>query len=272
MLVVRVQDEQQVQCLGGDRIDCIGLAGHGEKHVQHVGAVTQVVARIDERLAESVLVSRRRDRRQFRDDPMGEDLAMAWIFYVGGVVIKSGHRGHHGRDHGHRVGIVMETLEKAQQLLVDHGVPHDGILKCVQFGLGRQGAVDQEICHFEEAGLFRELFDRITAIQENAGVAVDVGDFALATGGGHEAGVEGEHSLFLGQVRNVQYIGSDRSRDGVKLACLSCGEILEFVFRAHCAFPTRRMFHSFTTPQPCTVVHRNQGSRYSRAPLEHTDP
>ncbi len=52
LLMVRVQDEQQVERLGGHRIDVIRLAGHGEEHVQHVGAVAQVVARIDERLAQ----------------------------------------------------------------------------------------------------------------------------------------------------------------------------------------------------------------------------
>ena len=122
LLVVGVQDEQQVERLGRDRIDVVGLAGHREEHVAAGCAVVEVVARIDERLAERVLVRRGGDRRQLRDDAVREDLAMPRIMDVHRVVIERRHRGDHRRHHRHRVRVVVEAVEEAQQRLVDHRV------------------------------------------------------------------------------------------------------------------------------------------------------
>jgi hypothetical protein len=45
----------------------------------------------------------------------------------------------------------MESLEKAQQLLVHHGVAQNRGSKRIQLRLGRQGAVDQQIRDLQEA-------------------------------------------------------------------------------------------------------------------------
>ena len=112
--MVGMQNEQQVDRFGRHGIDRIGLAGHRKKHVEHVGAVAQIVARIDERLAERVLVGRGGDRRQFRDDAMREDFPVARIVDVRRVVIESRHRSDHRRDHRHGMRVVVKALEKAQ--------------------------------------------------------------------------------------------------------------------------------------------------------------
>jgi hypothetical protein len=52
------------------RIDHVRFAGNGEKHVEHVGAMTQVIARINKRLIQGMFVGSRSDGRQFRDDAM----------------------------------------------------------------------------------------------------------------------------------------------------------------------------------------------------------
>ena len=135
LLMIGVQNEQEIHRLGGHRIDRIRLARHREEHVEHVRAVAQIVARIDERLAERVLVGGGGDRRQFRDDAMREYLAVARIVDVRRVVIERGHRGDHGRDHRHRVRVVVKTLEEAQELLIDHGVARDRGVEGVQLGL-----------------------------------------------------------------------------------------------------------------------------------------
>ena len=132
LLVVGVQDEQQIERLGGDRIDLVVLARHREEHVQHVGAVIEIVARIDERLAERVLVRRGRDGRQLGDDAMREDLAMPRIMDVGRVVIERRHRGHDRRHHRHRMGVVMEAVEESQQRFVDHRVAADAAGELLQ--------------------------------------------------------------------------------------------------------------------------------------------
>ena len=40
-------------------------------------------------------------------------------------------------------------------------MPHDRIGECVEFRLGRQRAVDEQVRDFKKAGFFRELFDRV---------------------------------------------------------------------------------------------------------------
>jgi hypothetical protein len=78
-----------------------------------------------------VFIGRGCDRRQFGDNAMRENFPVTRIVYIGRIVIESGHRGNHSRDHCHRVRVVMKILEKAQQVLVDHGVPRDRILECL---------------------------------------------------------------------------------------------------------------------------------------------
>ena len=63
MLVVRVENEQQVEGLGGNRIDFVRLRRHRKQHVQQILAVRQVIARIDERLTDRLFVGGRGDGR-----------------------------------------------------------------------------------------------------------------------------------------------------------------------------------------------------------------
>src|SRR5260370_342150 len=140
--------------------------------------------------------------------------------------------------------VVMETGEKPEQFFIDHGVPHDRIGERVELGLGRERTVDEQRGDFKKARLLRQLLHGITAVQEHARVAVDISDFAFRAGRGHETRVEGEDVLFLGQIRDVEHIGSDRPGHGIEYTRLSGGEILEFVFRAHSLYPTA-MFRLF---------------------------
>jgi hypothetical protein len=135
--------------------------------------------------------------------------------------------------------IVVETLEKSQQLFIDHGVPHDRILERAELGLGGQTAVDQKIGHFEKTRFLGELLHGIAAIQQHARIAVDVGDLAFRARRGHEAGVEGKDPLLFDQVGNVERLGADGSRDRVHQTGLPSRKILEFVFRAHALFRRR---------------------------------
>ena len=70
LLVVGVQDEDPVERLGQGRVDLVGLARHREHHVQEVLGVAQVVARIDERLADRIFVAHRGDGRDLGDQPV----------------------------------------------------------------------------------------------------------------------------------------------------------------------------------------------------------
>jgi len=89
--VIRVQNEQQVQCFCGDRVYLIFLRWHGEEHVQQVFAVIEVIARIDERLRKCQLERSGCNSRQFGDDSMGKDIARLRAVDVHRVMIISGH-------------------------------------------------------------------------------------------------------------------------------------------------------------------------------------
>jgi len=69
-----------VKRLGGNRIDRIGFAGHREEHAQHVRAVVEIVARIDEWLAEGVLMAAAAMVGSFATMPMREDLPVRGLW------------------------------------------------------------------------------------------------------------------------------------------------------------------------------------------------
>ena len=85
------------------------------------------------------------------------------------------------RDHdGHRMGVAAKTLEEAGHLLVHHRVVDHAMVKVLLLRRGRKLPVEQEIAGLEEVAVLGELLDRIAAVLEHAGVAVDIGDLRLA--------------------------------------------------------------------------------------------
>ena len=78
------------------------------------------------------------------------------------------------------MGVAAEALEEAGHLLVNHGVMDHAVVEILLLRRGRQLAVEQEVAGLEEVALFGELLDRIAAIFQDAGVAVDIGDLGLA--------------------------------------------------------------------------------------------
>ncbi len=210
--MVGVQDEQDVQRLRRDRIDVVGLGRHGEHHVEQVRTVVEMVLRVHERLAEILLVGGCRDGRDLGDHAVRENLALARILVVGGVVVERRERADDAGEHGHRMGVVTEAVEEAPQRLVDHGVAADRGLELFQLALVRQLAVEDQVGHFDEGGVGCQLFDRVAAIQQHALVAVDVGDGALGGAGGGEPGVIGEQVHLVVDLANIGARRSERAR------------------------------------------------------------
>src|SRR4051812_35595454 len=91
------------------------------------------------------------------------------------------------------MSIAAETLEEMPLLLVHHRVARDAVVEIRFLGGGRQFAVEQEIAGFEEVAVLGQLFNRVAAVEENTRVPVDIGDARLASGGGREARIVGEH-------------------------------------------------------------------------------
>ena len=75
--------------------------------------------------------------------------------------------------------VAPEALEEPAHLLVHHGVARDAIVEVRLLGGGRQFAVEQQIAGLEEVAVLGQLLDRIAAIEQDAFVAVDIGDLGL---------------------------------------------------------------------------------------------
>ena len=111
--------------------------------------------------------------------------------------------------------VAAEALEEAAHLLVDHRVMVHAIVEVGLLRLGRQFAVEQQVAGLEEVAVLGELLDRVAAIEQDAFVAVDIGDLGLAAPGRGEARVVGEDAglaVKLGDVDDVRtdvpsYIG-----------------------------------------------------------------
>src|SRR5262245_3115164 len=87
----------------------------------------------------------------------------------------------YGRDkHPHRMRLVVEAIHEFLNVFVKDRMVRDVMGPFVEFGLGRQFAVHEQEGCLEESALFRELLDRVTAILENASIAIDISDAALA--------------------------------------------------------------------------------------------
>ncbi|CFP58649.1 Uncharacterised protein [Bordetella pertussis] len=74
-----------------------------------------------------------------------------------------------------------------------------------------QLAVEDQVADVEEVAIDGQLLDGIAAVQQFALVAVDVGNARGAGGGGHEAGVEREHTRLAIQLADVDHVRADRT-------------------------------------------------------------
>jgi hypothetical protein len=86
---------------------------------------------------------------------------------------------------------------------VQHRVLLDLGREAGQLGLGRQLALQEQPGDLEEARLLRQLLDRVAAVAQDARVAVDVGDGALAGAGVAVARVEGHEPGRAAQLGEV---------------------------------------------------------------------
>ena len=128
------------------------------------------------------------------------------------VVVEGRQRADRAAHDGHRVRVAAEARVEAGHLLVHHGVARDGVVEILELALGRQLAVQQQVADLEEVGLLRQLFDGIAAIEQDALVAVDVGDAGRAVGRRCEARIVGEAAGVAVQPADVDDVRTDGSR------------------------------------------------------------
>ncbi len=267
LLVVGMQDEDAVHRARQDRIDHIVLAGNCKTHAQEVRCVVEVVLRVNERLADMVLVGHCRDRRHLRNHAQRGDHTLMRIRDIRRVVIEGRQRAHAAAHYSHGVGITAEAGEKAAHLLVHHRVVRDAMIEIILLRLGRQIAVEKKVADFEEVAMFCKLLDRVTAVQKHAFIAVDIGDLRFARGRGGEAGIVGEGTRVLVECADVDHIGADRPGSRRQLDCLATDRYVR-AFSCHNDPPLFRMAASGctgATNMPVLLAHlRCPAKRYER--------
>ena len=98
---------------------------------------------------------------------------------------------------------------------------------------GRQLAVEQEVAGFEEVAVLGEVFDRIAAIKEYTGIAVDKGDLGFAARGRGEAGIVGESAGLAVELAHVEDLRTDRSVvDRERIGLVAKRQLASFAVRA----------------------------------------
>ena len=172
-------------------VHLVGFGGEPERHPQEVLHQRERVVRVEERLTDRLLVRVGRDRRQLGQQPDGGEFHLGVVERVERILVVGRQRVGCAGQHRHRMRVAREAVEEPLQVLVQQRVPLDLGGELLQLFLGRQFAVDQQITDLDEIRLLRELLDRVAAIAQDAGVAVDVGDGALGGGGVDESAVEG---------------------------------------------------------------------------------
>ena len=204
--MVGVQDQQQVQRPHDLGVDLVGLGGEPERHPQEVLHQGQRVVRVEERLADRLLVGVGGDGRQLGQQPDRRQLDLLLVQRVHRVRVVRGERVDRAGQHRHRVRVAGEAVEEPLEVLVQQGVPLDLGGELLQLVGRRQLAVDQQVADLDERRLLGQLLDRVAAVAQDARVAVDVGDRALGRRGVDEPAVE----------RGVAGLGQQRpQRDAV---------------------------------------------------------
>ena len=180
LLVIGVEQENAVHGPSQHRRHLARRAGRAEHHVQEVFRVVQRIIGIHKGLADREFVAHGRQRGHFGDQAESRDLAMVLVGDIQGIVIEGRERADHAAHNGHGVRVAAEAVEEGAYLLMNHGVVVHGADKALFLRLVREFAVEQKIGGLQIVRSGRELFDGVAAVQQNALVAVDVGDFRLA--------------------------------------------------------------------------------------------
>ena len=89
---------------------------------------------------------------------------------------------------------------------MDHGVARDAVVEIVLLRFGRQFAVEKEVADLQEVAVFCQLIDRISAVKQDAFVAIDEGDLGFTGGCGGETRVVRECARILVKRADIDHI------------------------------------------------------------------
>src|SRR5208283_3309250 len=133
-----------------------------------------------------------------------------WIKNVGRVVIEGRERADRGDHDGHRMRVAPKALEEPRHLLMHHSMMRYAIIEILLLRRARQLAIQQQIADLEIIRMFGELIDRVAAMQQHAGVAVDIGDLSFAAGCRYEGRIEAQQPRLRLQRPHIDDVAAER--------------------------------------------------------------
>ena len=139
-------------------------------------------------------VRERRQRRHLRHKPVDLEPPVFRVMHITRFRVERSERGYAADQHAHGVRVVPEAVHDRADILVYVRVVRDLVHEFVQFGLGRQFSVQEQIRDLEEGAAFRKLLDRISAVPKNPFPPVDVGDRTAGRSRVLEPGIVRHHS------------------------------------------------------------------------------
>ena len=119
----------------------------------------------------------------------------------------------------------------------------------------RQLSIEKEVADLQVVGLLRKLVDGVSAVEQLALVAVDIGDRTLAGGGGGEARIEGEQVRLCVELGDVDDVRPDRRAHHVEIVGLCAnGQCCGAFCVGHGLFPVGRARRKRRTEGCCGGV------------------
>lgn len=159
---------------------------HAEVELEEVVHEAQRVVRVQERLADALLVRVGRDDRELGEHPDRVQLDVLAVVRIGLVLVIGRERRDRGGEHRHRVRVVGQRLEEVLEILVQQRVAADLLVELGQLGGRGKLAVDEQPGDLEVAAGVRDLLDRIPAVAQDPLVSVDERDRRLRRRRVHE--------------------------------------------------------------------------------------
>ena len=183
LFVVGMEDEDEVEGVFDFGVNEMALVGHGEHHVEEVGAVAEGGVGVGVGKAADAAVGVGGDGADFGDEACGGFFKEDVIGGGGEFLVKAAEGVDHGGHDGHGRGIGGEAFEVMLHAFVEVGGGGEAGAEARELIAGGEAAEDQEPGDFDEVGCCGKFFNGDAAVAEDAGVAVNVGDGGLAGAG-----------------------------------------------------------------------------------------
>ena len=206
--MVGVQDEEHVQGPHHGRVDLVGLVGHAEGQADEVLDVGALRVGVEQRQADGAPGDVADHRGHLGQQQHGGELALVGVVRVEGVLVVGGQARDPRLEDRHRVTRGGEGGEEAAEVLVQEAVARDATLHTLEGLAVGQLAVDEEVGDLQEGRGLGQLLDRVAAVAQDPGRAVDVGDLRGARRRIGEARVERHHAGGAQQLGHAQAVSA----------------------------------------------------------------